>query len=62
MLIIEDDIGTDYFRFYEKYKDTANMPNIRGLLEKGVRFLNATSNPVCSPTRAGILTRQFASV
>ncbi len=60
ILIIADDIGTDYFGFYEDFQDTANMPNIRSLLARGVRFTNATSNPVCSPTRAGILTGQYS--
>jgi arylsulfatase A-like enzyme len=60
ILIIADDIGTDYFGCYEDFQDTANMPNIRSLLARGVRFTNATSNPVCSPTRAGILTGQYS--
>ncbi|MFN0217053.1 MAG: sulfatase-like hydrolase/transferase [Saprospiraceae bacterium] len=60
VLIIADDLGTDYLGFYEDFQDTAPMPNIRKLLSRGVRFTNAMSNPVCSPTRAGILTGRYS--
>lgn len=60
ILIIADDLGTDYLGFYEDHQDTAPVPNIRKLLSKGVRFTNAWSNPVCSATRAGILTGQYS--
>ncbi len=60
ILIIGDDMGTDYCGFYENHQDTANLPNIRKLLAKGVRFTNVTSNPLCSPTRAGILTGRYS--
>jgi arylsulfatase B len=59
ILIIADDLGTDYFGFYENYADTVNVPNIRSLLAKGVRFKNAMSNPVCSSTRTTILTGRY---
>jgi arylsulfatase A-like enzyme len=60
ILIIADDLSTDYFGFYEDHQDTVSAPNIRKLLQKGVRFTNAMSNPVCSATRAGILTGQYS--
>lgn len=60
ILIIADDLGTDYCGFYEDHADTAALPNISKLLSKGVRFTNAMSNPVCSPTRAGILTGRYS--
>ncbi|MBL7926484.1 MAG: sulfatase-like hydrolase/transferase [Bacteroidia bacterium] len=59
ILIIADDIGTDYFGCYENHKDTINAPNLNRLLNKGVRFKNATANPICSPTRAGIFTGRY---
>jgi arylsulfatase A-like enzyme len=59
ILIIADDLGTDYCGFYEDAKDTAKMPNIRSLLGKGVRFQNAWASPVCSPTRSGIATGRY---
>lgn len=60
ILIIADDLGSDYCGFYENHVDTAKMPNIRRLLARGVRFRNAWSNPLCSPTRAGILTGRYS--
>lgn len=60
VLIIADDLGTDYLGFYEDRQDTAAVPNIRKLLERGVRFSNAWSNPVCSATRSGALTGRYS--
>lgn len=60
ILIIADDLGTDYCGFYEDLNDTANLKNLRRLLPKAVRFTNAMSNPVCSPTRTGILTGRYS--
>jgi arylsulfatase B len=60
LLIIADDLGSDYLGFYEDHGDTAAMPNIRKLLHRGVRFTRAWSNPVCSPTRSGILTGRYS--
>ena len=60
ILIIADDLGTDYCGYYENHLDTVAMPNIRRLLSRGVRFKNAWSNPLCSPTRAGILTGRYS--
>ncbi len=59
VLIIADDIGTDYFGFYEDHADTVDVPNIRMLVNKGIRFKNGMSNPVCSSTRSSILTGRY---
>lgn len=60
ILIIADDLGSNWCGFQENRIDTVNMPNVRKLLSKGVRFSNAWANPVCSPTRAGILTGRYS--
>lgn len=60
VLIIADDLGTDYCGFYEDHADTVALPNLRLLLDKGIRFQNAMSNPVCSSTRSGILTGRYS--
>lgn len=60
ILIIADDLGTDYLGFYENAKDTVDVPNIRALVKRGVRFKNAMSNPVCSAMRAGMLTGRYS--
>ncbi|MEN9522064.1 MAG: hypothetical protein RL065_441 [Bacteroidota bacterium] len=60
VLIIADDLGTDYLGFYEDHVDTVDVPNIRSLLSKGIRFKNFMSNPVCSATRSTILTGRYS--
>jgi arylsulfatase B len=60
ILIIADDLGSDWCGFQENRIDTVNLPNVRKLLSRGVRFSNAWSNPVCSPSRAGILTGRYS--
>ena len=59
VLLIADDLGTDYLGCYEDANDTVDLPNIRGLVKRGVRFQNAYANPVCSATRATILTGRY---
>ena len=60
ILIIADDLSPDYFGFYGNTLDTVDVPNIRSLLARGVRFTNLTSNPVCSSTRTTILTGRYS--
>lgn len=60
ILIIADDLSPDYFGFYETHGDTVDVPNIRKLAQRGVRFTNFMSNPVCSSTRTSILTGRFS--
>lgn len=60
LLIIADDLGSDYCGFYENHQDTVILNNVSTLLNRGVRFRNAWSNPLCSPTRAGILTGRYS--
>jgi arylsulfatase B len=60
VLIIADDLGSNWCGFQEDRVDTINMPNVRKLLSRGVRFSNAWANPVCSPTRCGILTGRYS--
>ena len=59
ILIIADDLSSDYLGFYEDHMDTATVPNLRRLLKNNVRFTNAWANPVCSATRSTILTGRY---
>lgn len=59
IILIADDLGTDYCGFYPNVGDTANMPNVRSLVSKGVVFKNAWATPYCSSTRAGLLTGRY---
>lgn len=56
ILILSDDLGLgDISAYYGRYK----TPNIDRLAQEGIRFSNYYSaSPICSPSRAGILTGQ----
>ncbi len=60
VLIIADDVGTDYFGFCPDAADTAHTPHLGELARSGLVFSRAWTNPVCSPTRAGIITGRYA--
>lgn len=61
VLIIADDLGKDYCDFYPDHaSNTVTLTNVKRLLNRGVVFNNAWSNPLCSPTRAGILTGRYS--
>lgn len=61
VLIIADDLGKEYCDIYPDHAPlTVKLPNVKRLLERGIVFSNAWSNPVCSPTRAGILTGRYS--
>lgn len=60
LLIIADDVGTDLIGAYGEHPDPGNTPIINLLAANGVLFRNAWSNPVCSPTRASMLTGRHA--
>lgn len=56
LLIIADDYGVDAQSLYNPGGTTAPTPNINSLAAGGVRFTSAYACPVCSPTRATLLT------
>jgi arylsulfatase A-like enzyme len=57
LLFVGDDIGVDNISGYRAQPDhSANTPVIDSLAAKGVLFSNVWSNPLCSPSRASILT------
>ena len=60
ILVIADDLGSDFCGFSANHLDTVKMPNVRRLLARGVRFENLWSNPLCSPTRSGIITGRYS--
>ncbi len=59
LFIIADDLGVDYTEAYQEGTDYPSTPNINSLVQDGILFRNAWSNPVCSPTRATMLTGQY---
>jgi len=61
VLIIADDLGKDYCDMYSDHATkVVKLSNVKRLLNRGVIFSNAWSNPLCSPTRAGILTGRYS--
>ena len=55
LLIIADDFGVDSIGLYSG-PGAAPTPNLDALAATGVRFTDFWANPICSPTRAAILT------
>lgn len=60
LFILADDMGADqigcYAQNYAELGELPCTPNIDALAASGVRFTNAWANPVCSPTRATLMT------
>lgn len=59
LLIIADDMGLDASRCYKVGEDQAPMPVVESLCEQGMVFENAYAAPLCSPTRATLMTGQY---
>ena len=59
LLIMADDLGAEALPCYGNTVFTA--PHLDKMAEEGARFDNAYSTPVCSPTRAMILTGLYPS-
>ncbi|MDB6028532.1 MAG: sulfatase [Verrucomicrobiales bacterium] len=62
LLIIADDYGADSSSLYNSTNNGASLPptpNIVALAQSGVTFRNAYANPVCSPTRACLITGRY---
>src|SRR5207249_6929827 len=63
LLIIADDYGADSSSLYNSTNNGASLPptpNINALARTGVVFGNAYANPVCSPTRACLITGRYS--
>ncbi|WP_136481891.1 sulfatase-like hydrolase/transferase [Cognatitamlana onchidii] len=59
LLIIADDMGLDATPGYDIGNVKPNMPNLVSMMNNGIRFTNLWSAPLCSPTRAGMLTGKY---
>ena len=59
ILFLVDDMGwMDCGAYGSKYYET---PNIDRFAARAMRFTNAYSQPLCSPTRASLLTGQYSA-
>ncbi|MBX2848454.1 MAG: sulfatase-like hydrolase/transferase [Acidiferrobacterales bacterium] len=59
ILLIGDDMAIETLSCYQVGDNPARTPNLDNLCHSGVRFDNFWSQPVCSPTRATLLTGQY---
>lgn len=59
LFIIADDMGIDATPRYGIGSNLPSMPTLTSWMDNGIRFSNVWTNPVCSPTRAAILTGKF---
>ena len=59
LLIIADDVGLDPVPNYLPGPQKAHMPNLEALMANGLTFDNVWANPLCSPTRATMLTGRY---
>ncbi|TLX72814.1 sulfatase [Labilibacter sediminis] len=59
LLIIADDMGLDACPRYDIGTIKPHMPNLEKLMSNGIRFNNLWSAPVCTPTRATIITGKY---
>jgi len=58
LLVILDDAGVDKVSSYGMHPDAPPTPHIDALAAEGQRFTQAWAYPMCSPTRAALLTGQ----
>ncbi len=56
LLVVADDLGVDLVAAYGEHPEPGNTPVIDSLAADGMLFRNAWSNPLCSPSRAQLLT------
>ena len=61
LLIVGDDIGVDNISGYEEQPEhSASTPILDELANQGSLFRNVWANPLCSPSRASLLTGRYA--
>jgi arylsulfatase A-like enzyme len=63
LLILADDFGADASSLYPAFAGSgaAALPRLAALAAHGVTFDNVWTNPMCSPTRAAVLTGLYGN-
>lgn len=59
LLVIADDMGLDATPNYATGDFKPYMPTLEGLMDNGLSFTNVWAYPVCTPTRASMLTGKY---
>ncbi len=60
LIVVADDVGVENIGSYGVGATPPPTPNLDALAGRGVLFRNAWSFPVCSPTRACVMTGRYA--
>ncbi len=60
LILIADDVGVDSVTTYALGSNPPPTPNLDALAARGVLFRNAWANPLCSPTRACLMTGRYS--
>ena len=62
LIVMSDDLGIESSACYEEQlaADRAPQPTIEGLCRSGLTFTSAWSGPLCSPSRAAIMTGRYS--
>lgn len=60
LVIVADDMGVDLFGAYGEHPDPGHTPVLDQLASEGVLFRNCWANPVCTTSRATILSGRYA--
>lgn len=59
LFVIADDLGIDAMPGYTVGTQKPNLPTLERLANTGIRFTHAWATPVCTPTRASLLTGKY---
>ncbi len=59
LFIIADDMGKDATAGYSEGNIKPNTPNLNSIRDAGLMFTNFWAYPICSPTRASIITGKY---
>jgi arylsulfatase A-like enzyme len=62
LFVLADDLGPDSTSVYPQYDpkgENVSLPTLEALAKRGIVFDNARATPLCSPTRAMILTGRY---
>ncbi len=62
ILMIGDDMGVETISCYNVANVAAHTPNLNEMCNTGMRFDNFWAQPVCSPTRATLISGQYGFI
>lgn len=59
IVIVADDLGVDPLAAYHDAQGTATTPTLDSLIAEGVLFENTFAPPICTPSRAAMLSGKY---